>query len=92
MWLVCNEGNFPSSSKYLLGCISSSIPENFLRLHIFYSAPWPTTLKTVVNISYKWKSLYLENNVPSWQYLFFLSRGFPETPYPALIPHGLQHL
>lgn len=92
MRLVCNEGNFPGSSKYLLDCISSSIPENFLRLHIPHSAPWPTTLKIVVEIIYKRKALYLENNVPSWLYLFFLLRGFPETPYPALIPHGLQHL
>jgi hypothetical protein len=76
----------------VLGCISSSIPENFLRHHILHSAPWPTTLAILAEISYKLKTLYVEDNVLSQLYLSFLSRDFPETPYPALIPHGLQHL
>ena len=38
------------------------------------------------------KATLLDDQIPSWLYLFFNSRDFPETTYTALSTHGLQNL
>jgi len=75
---------------YVLGSNTSYIKRVFLQLHI---QQWARiAYKTLLVCDRSVMKVTLLDHIPSWLYLFFNSRDFPETTYTALSTQGLQNL
>ena len=75
---------------YLLGCISASTGEIFMKIHVWHSMQNLYKRNELAAISEYLRVLYLKSNVPFRLNLGFHGRDFPENSYLSLQAHSLQ--